>query len=265
VKPITSVENPRFKLLLKLTHSARARRKAGLSVLDGVHLIEACIQNGGAPDVVAISAAGIKRSEIMNINKYLRDSTALLLSDALYAQLSSVESPTGIIAAVKTPRPAMHPESAGACVLLEGIQDPGNLGSILRSAAAAGVGEVYLSKGCADSWSPRTLRAGMGAHFALRIHEDVDLIEFAQRYRGKLIAACRGAAQSIFKTDLAGKVALAFGNEGAGVSPALSKAAHFEAAIPMPGKTESLNVAAAAAVCLFERVRQNSKSPPTQN
>lgn len=254
--PISSADNPRFKLLLKLAHSARERRKAELSVLDGVHLIEAYLQNGGEPEFVAISAAGINRPDIININKYLRITTPLLLSDALYAQLSSVESPTGIIAAVKTPRPVMHPESAGACVLLEDIQDPGNLGSILRSSAAADVNEVYLSKHCADAWSPRTLRAGMGAHFALQIYEDVDLTGFAQSYHGRLVAACRGAKQSVFSTDLAGKVAFVFGNEGAGVSSNLRGAVHAEAAIPMAGKAESLNVAAAAAVCLFERVRQ---------
>jgi len=256
VKPISSADNPRFKQLQKLTHSARERRKAGLSVLDGVHLIEAYIQSGGMPEVVAISAAESENSKIVNINNYLRDISPLLLNDALFAKLSSVESPTGIIAAVKTPRPAAHAESAGACVLLENIQDPGNLGSILRSTAAAGVSEIYLSKGCADAWSPRTLRAGMGAHFALRLHENIDLAEFAQRYKGRLIAACQGAARSIFDIDLAGDVAFIFGNEGAGVSAKLRAAAQLEAAIPMPGKAESLNVAAAATVCLFERVRQ---------
>jgi TrmH family RNA methyltransferase len=256
VKPINSADNPRFKQLQKLTHSARERRKAGMSVLDGVHLIEAYLQSGGMPEVVAISATESKNSKILNINKYLQDVTILLLSNTLFAKLSSVESPTGIVAAVKTPSPTVHAESAGACVLLENIQDPGNLGSILRSTAAAGMSEIYLSKGCADAWSPRTLRAGMGAHFALHIHENVDLSEFIQRYKGKRIAACQGAARSIFDTDLAGDVAFIFGNEGAGVSAKLRTAAQFEAAIPMPGTAESLNVAAAATVCLFERVRQ---------
>ena len=96
----------------------------------------------------------------------------------------------------------------------------------------------------------------MGAHFALRVHENTDLAEFARRYKGKLIAACQGAARSVFDIDLDGDVAFIFGNEGAGVSEKLRKLVQLEAAIPMPGKAESLNVAAAATVCLFERVRQ---------
>jgi len=225
-------------------------------VLDGVHLIEAYIQSGGVPDVVAISTAEMENSEIVNINKYLKDISTLLVSSTLFAKLSSVESPTGIIAAVKTPRPIAHAESAGACVLLENIQDPGNLGSILRSTAAAGVSEIYLSKGCVDAWSPRTLRAGMGAHFALRVHENTDLEEFVRRYKGKPVAACQDAVRSIFDVDLDGEVAFIFGNEGAGISTKLRKLVQLEAAIPMPGTAESLNVAAAATVCLFERVRQ---------
>jgi TrmH family RNA methyltransferase len=145
--------------------------------------------------------------------------------------------------------------------MLEDIQDPGNIGSILRSAAAAAVTEVYLSSGCVHAWSPRVLRAGMGAHFALRIHEGIDLMTLIERYPGTVIAAAGDAVRSVYSVDLRGNVALLFGNEGAGLSPRLRAAAHLQVSIPMPGTTESLNVAAAAAVCLFERVRQ--QQPPS--
>ena len=145
--------------------------------------------------------------------------------------------------------------------MLEDVQDPGNLGSILRSAAAAGVTEIYLSTGCVHAWSPRVLRAGMGAHFALQIHEGVDLAGLVANYPGKVFAAVRDAARSLYSVDLRGEVALLFGNEGAGLSAGLREAAQSQISIPMPGKAESLNVAAAAAVCLFERVRQRASSP----
>ena len=257
MKLITSASNPRVKQLLKLVRSSRERHKTGLTVLDGVHLIEAFMKSGGKPELIAISETAADDQEIININNKLKNSLKLMVSDVLFRQLSPVETPTGIAAVVKTSRPArVQPESAGACVLLENIQDPGNLGSILRSAAAADVDEIYLSGGCADAWSPRALRAGMGAHFVLRICEGVDLPEFVSDYRGKIVVACGDAKHSVFETRLCGRTALVLGNEGAGVSLLLRKAAHFEVRIPMSGKVESLNVAAAAAVCLFERVRQ---------
>jgi TrmH family RNA methyltransferase len=160
------------------------------------------------------------------------------------------------MAVVDTPRPAALPENPGPCVMLEDIQDPGNLGSILRSAAAAGVQEIYLSRHCVHAWSPRVLRAGMGAHFTLRIHEQVDLPRLVSGYGGTVLATARAAETPLYAEDLRGRVAFVFGNEGAGLSSELMRLARRIVSIPMPGDAESLNVAAAAAVCLFERVRQ---------
>jgi len=254
--PITSAENPRFKALLKLMQSSRERRKQGLSLLDGVHLIAAYHEHLGLPEQIVVSKSGLSNGEIYNIINGLRSLSPLVLSDDLFRRLSSVATPTGIIAAVKTPRIQAVPDDPGPCVLLEDIQDPGNLGSILRSTAAAGIGDVFLSGNCVHSWSPRVLRAGMGAHFMLRIYENVDLLALVKKYRGRVIAASHHSSQSVFATDLTGRVALLFGNEGSGLSQELLAAAHAVVAVPMPGKTESLNAAAAAAVCLFERVRQ---------
>ncbi len=171
---------------------------------------------------------------------------------------SSVETPTGILALIKAPTRSTIPAQPGPCVILEDIQDPGNLGSILRSTAAAGLREVYLSRACADVWSQRVLRAGMGAHFLLDIYDGVELRELLGNYPGRIIATHLHAQQSIYDTDLSGTIGLVFGNEGAGLSRAVLDAAKDIVAIPMPGATESLNIAAAAAVCLFERVRQGT-------
>ena len=132
------------------------------------------------------------------------------------------------------------------------------MGSILRTAAAAGVDEVLLSSQCAFAWSPKVLRAGQGAHFHLQIFEDVDLVEWARAFRGTLVAAVAARGESLYGVDLTPPVAVAIGNEGAGLSDALRAAAGIAVTIPMPGGFESLNAAAAAAIFLFECVRQRN-------
>ena len=252
---ISSASNARFRALLKLHQSSRERRKAGRSLLDGVHLVSAYLDHVGAPAELVVSESGAGNSEIGAL-LVRAHAEPLILSDSLFRELSSVATPTGLLAVVDTPQPAREPEAPGTCVLLEDIQDPGNLGSILRSAAAAGVSEIYLSRHCVQAWSPRVIRAGMGAHFALRIYEHVDLQALIGRYRGKVLAAASDGEMSVYSLDLRGDVALLFGNEGGGLTRALIELAHATIRIPMPGPAESLNVAAAAAVCLFERVRQ---------
>ena len=138
------------------------------------------------------------------------------------------------------------------------MQDPGNLGTVLRTAAAAGIGQALLSPGCAAAWSPKVLRAGQGAHFALAIHEEADLAAFMADYRGMTAATCLDGATSLYEARWTGPLAWIFGAEGQGVRPELVAAAQLRIKIPMPGAVESLNVGAAAAVCLFEAVRRRS-------
>jgi TrmH family RNA methyltransferase len=254
LKKITSAENDRFKALLKLLHSSRERRLAGCSLLDGVHLVQAYRQHLGTPEEIIVSESAVNLPEIQALLQ--SDTPSLLLSDNLFRQLSSVATPTGIIAVIKTPRREALPASFDTCVMLEDVQDPGNMGSILRSCAAAGVRQIFLSKQSVNAWSPRVLRAAMGAHFCVEIYERIDLIALARDFPGRVLVARQDAATVVFKANLLGTVALIFGNEGAGVSQALTQCAHEGIAIPMSAATESLNVAAAAAICLFERVRQ---------
>ncbi len=256
MKSITSADNPRFRALLKLAQSARERRTSGLSLLDGVHLVAAYAEHSGSPREIALSRDGLENSEVTRLLARMPDVDAVVYSDALFRQLSSVATPTGIIAVVATPRSKQPETLEGPGVWLEDIQDPGNVGSILRSAAAAGIRTVCLSRHSVHAWSPRVLRAGMGAHFALRIIEGADLLALADGYAGRIIATSVTSGTPVFEADLAGDVALLFGNEGAGLSAALAARAHQTIHIPMPGRAESLNVGAAAAVCLFERVRQ---------
>lgn len=256
MKRIDSRENAHFKALRRLVESSRERKTSGLSLLDGPHLVSLYQEQVGAPEQIVVSRAGLEDPEIRAIVDRLQGVQVVLLGDALFKDVSSVVTPAGIVAVVKTPRPRPIPQQLETCIMLEDLQDPGNLGSILRSAAAAGVQHVLLSGKSVHAWSPRVLRAGMGSHFLLQVYERADLVAAADAFTGTVIATRTTGARSLFETDLSGTVALLFGNEGGGLSEELRKKAHTEIAIPMPGKTESLNVAAAVSVCLFERVRQ---------
>jgi len=179
VRQIGSAANPRLKALRKLLHSSQERKRTGLSLLDGIHLVTAYCDNVGMPQQVAVSRSGLADPEIAALLAKIPRVEPLVLSDSLFKQLSPVTTPTGILAVVKTPRPQSVPAALDACVMLEDIQDPGNLGSILRSAAAAGMRHVLLSEHSVRAWSPRVLRAGMGAHFVINIYEFADLVEAA--------------------------------------------------------------------------------------
>jgi RNA methyltransferase, TrmH family len=269
VKLISSRDNPFFKQLVKLAGSAQQRRATGLTLLDGPHLIHAYRLALGQPKNLIVSESSCQNEEIKHLlaeqlaKGAQKETAVIVLSDALFRTVSPVKTPTGVIAVVDIPTQEVLPqrEEDSFWVLLETIQDPGNLGSILRSAAAAGATNIYLSDGCADAWSPKTLRAAMGAHFVVRIHEQSDLAEVARTFSGKVIATSLKAKNSLYQTRLTGPVAFIFGNEGMGLSDALLQATSDQIVIPMSSATESLNAAAAAAVCFFERVRQISEAP----
>lgn len=254
-KHITSAENPQFKQLKKLAGSARDRRKAGQTLLDGVHLLHALADAGGVPQLLAVREGAQDSAEIVQCLARFPQVPVLLFGAALFDVIAPVETPTGVIALLNIA--ASSPGNYRCAVLLENIQDPGNLGSIIRTAAAAGCDAVFLSTGCAEAWSPKALRAGMGAHFAVAIFEQQELAAVARRFP-MVVATRLDATASIYDIDLRGAVAFLFGNEGAGLSLELSACATQQVRIPMPGKVESLNVAAAVAVCVFERVRQVS-------
>jgi RNA methyltransferase, TrmH family len=255
MRAIRSRDNPLFKELIKLSGSARQRSKANQTLLDGAHLLAAYLDNGNQPRHILLNAAASHDGEIAGLLERTTDVPVTQLEDKLFAELSELKTPTGILALIDLPQPAVMQSSFA--LLLEDIQDPGNLGSMLRSAAAAGCDAVFLSPACADTWSPKVLRAAMGGHFSLRIYERQDLPDTAKTYSGMLLAASLQATRSLYDCDLRGNVAFLVGNEGAGLSAGLLKLA-TPVTIPMPGKVESLNAAAATAICLFEAVRQRA-------
>ncbi len=256
MKKIQSRDNLFFKELVKLSGSARQRGKTDQTLLDGVHLLAAYLDSGRQPQHILLNAAALHDAEIMVLLDHAAGVPVTQLDDRLFAELSELKTPNGILALIDITQPVGMVADSRFVLLLEGIQDPGNLGSMLRSAAAAGCDAVFLSEGCADAWSPKVLRAAMGGHFALDIHDRQDLQAIAKAFSGILLATSLKAERSLYGCDLGGKVAFLMGNEGAGLSDNLLSLATQQIAIPMPGKTESLNAAAATAVCLFEAVRQ---------
>lgn len=251
MKRISSRDNTIFRAALGLADSARFRREQGRTLIDGEHLVEEALAAGLAPVQLVFSDRAAAMDAWL---ARLPDVPAVLLSEGLFASLSPVATPSGVLAVIDIPKAPEGP--GGDCaVLLEDIQDPGNLGALVRTAAAAGVSDLYLSRGCADAWSPKALRGGQGGHFRLAIHADCDLVDVARGRTGPTYAAALRRQDELYALDLTGPVAFAFGNEGAGLSAALM-AASRPFSIPMADAVESLNVAAAAAVCLFERMRQ---------
>ncbi len=257
MKQIVSRDNAHFRALKKNCQSGRERRKNGLILLDGMHLIESFVHRFGFPQEIVFSVSGVQRREnVCFLEKLECASTVTVLADSLFAELTPVESPSGIMAVVSTPCCEHALNHAVDSVVLDGVQDPGNLGSILRSAAAAGFRQVLLSPDCAQVWSPKVLRAGMGAHFLLDIHESCALPEFLSAFRGQAVLTALDASLDLYALNLQAPVAWVFGSEGLGVRTVVAAAVRQRICIPMPGGCESLNVGAAAAICLFETVRQ---------
>ena len=258
MKTIRSRDNALVKQLVALAHSSRERRKAGLTVLDGIHLVQAYVKAVGEPIAVMISESAQHRAEVVALLSRCNNASQSVFADALMDSASTLDSPAFMMAIVPTPVAAAMDDNADVVLALEDVQDPGNVGSMCRSAAAAGVRHVALSKTCAFAWAPKVLRAAQGAHFSLNINEGVDLVDFIKRFHGQVLALVPMAkgTKSLFEMDLRGPTVFLIGNEGAGLSDDVERAATHRVTIPMPGKTESLNAAAAGAICLFELVRQ---------
>ena len=252
-KHIVSRDNPVFKYQKKLVESARERRAEGKTLLDGVHLIESYCAAFGDPEIIIIPE-GKSSLEATQLMQHLEHVSTIMFPTLMFAELTPVSSSTGILAVVKTPNIA-PPNTVKFALMLEDIQDPGNLGSMIRTALGAGVQAIYLSKGCTDAWSPKALRGGQGAQFYVPIIEGVDIVGAMQNFAGNTYAATM-AGESLYMQDLTQPSAFVIGNEGAGLSNKAMEAASHQISIPMNKNLESLNAAAAAAVCLFERARQ---------
>jgi TrmH family RNA methyltransferase len=249
---ISSRDNPRVKRWRALARDARERRKEKRALIEGEHLVAAFLDSGGKVEelILGKSAAPGFSALAKRCSK-----APVLLADSVFKAIADTGTPAGIAAEIALPASTPDLKDAPSCVFLEGIQDTGNVGTILRSAAAFGIRHAVLGEGCADAWSPKVLRAGMGAHFTMAIEEDADLANAIARFDGKVACTVVRGGTALKDADLSGRLGWIFGSEGRGVSVAIARIAKLKVMIPMPGESESLNVAAAAAICFYEATR----------
>lgn len=258
MKSITSSHNPLYKELKAIATTTKARREYGQTLLEGVHLAQSYLDKALVPELCIISEASAEQPEVMAIVARCDELKVqrLMVTNAQFKALSNVDNGLGLLLLVAIPETTM-PEALNAnAVLLDGVQDPGNMGAILRTSAAAGVTDIFCSAQTTSAWSPKVLRAGMGAHVSLSIHENVDLAALISGATVAVFATTLQATQAIYQADLSSPAAWLLGNEGQGVSGELLALAVQQVIIPQSSGVESLNVAAATAVCLFEQRRQ---------
>jgi RNA methyltransferase, TrmH family len=245
VQHITSRDNPLLKELRRLSEDSTAYRKLGRFWVEGDHLGRAALVRGWRPGVAVFSESfwplapvDIAQAAIKNV----------VIPDALFAGISGLESPAGMGFVFDLPAVAVV-QPGVASVILDRVQDAGNVGSILRSAAAFGFRQVIALKGTAALWSPKVLRAGMGAHFGLQLMEGLELPAL-DALAVPIIVTSSHLGALIQAQHLPMPCAWALGHEGQGVGEALMARAALSVRIGQPGGEESLNVAAAAAICL---------------
>jgi TrmH family RNA methyltransferase len=249
---ITSRDNPKVKRWARLVQDARARREEGKVIVEGPHLVAEAVQAGIEPLALLVSESGLQREEVQRL---LGKRSPVILGDRVFKALADTDTPQGLAAEIAIPKI----EGKGDCVFLEGVQDPSNVGAIVRTAAAFGAGEVVLDRGCADPWSPKALRAGMGGHFKLAIRQVHDLAKALAEFDGTLLCTVLAGGTPLPQAEWTGRLGWVFGAEGQGLSEDIARRAAERVRIPMQAGTESLNVAAAAAICLYEAFRRSKE------
>ena len=242
---ITSRDNPLLKELRKLAQDNTAYRKIGRYWIEGDHLCRAALQRGLNPTILVVSESFGPVAQAEYAQAAIK---TIVIPDALFRDISGLESPAKLGFVIDLPSTAPIATQA-ATVILDRVQDAGNVGSILRSAGAFGFKQVLALKGTAALWSPKVLRAGMGVHFGLQLHEGLSLQDL-DALQVPLVVTSSHQGDLVQNLQLPYPCAWALGHEGQGVSADLmARATHF-ARIGQPGGEESLNVAAAAAICL---------------
>ena len=257
MKVLTSEANTLFRRWLRLAVEPRAVRELGQTLAEGLHLAQAVAQSRW-PVAAALVRRGAHQATIERALGWLPAHTECYqLAATLYDRISPVERGAGLTLVLPVRAEPLPVASGEDLIYLDGIQDPANVGALLRAACAAGVGHALCGPATAAAWSPKALRAAMGAHFRMKISESVTPESLGGALAGTWIGAVVQDAPSLWTCDIPARpVGWAFGSEGAGLSaPVLAQCA-LRVQIPMSRDVESLNVAAAAAVCLFERRRR---------
>jgi TrmH family RNA methyltransferase len=253
---ITSSQNPKLKLVRTLQGRAKERREAGMFVVEGVRLVEEAVKASWQFEFVLFSDGLSERGKEL-VNSLTANQIELEeVSGDLLQNVSGTETPQGILAVLKLDSLPI-PDSPTFLLIPDQIRDPGNLGTLLRTAAATGAQAALLPPETTDAFAPKVLRAGMGAHFQLPIHSMM-WHEIREHIKDMKIFLADMNGRSCWKTDLRKSLALIIGGEAGGASEEAQKLATHRISIPMPGNVESLNAGVAGSVLMFEVVRQRS-------
>lgn len=259
---ITSTQNPKIKWVRSLQTNSRLRKSDGAFVVEGVRLVEEALVGGWQALLVMYTADLTPRGSQI-IEQFERQGAPLEeVSPQVMNQASDTETPQGVLVVLKQ-QPMALPESLSLVFIPDAVRDPGNLGSMLRTASAAGVQAVLLPPGSVDPFSPKVLRAGMGAHFRLPV-QNLSWLQIESVLKPLTVyLAVAGKGGPYWEADFTNPLALVIGGEAEGAGPQAQRLADQCVSIPMPGGGESLNAAAAGAVLLYEVLRQREISSGT--
>ncbi|HNT54314.1 MAG TPA: RNA methyltransferase [Anaerolineaceae bacterium] len=261
---LTSIKNPKIQLVRALLSRRSEREAAGLFVVEGVRLAEEALAGGWRARLVLTGPQLSERGRKVAVGFAAQGAELIETADHVLAALTDTETPQGILAVIEHQPLPLNPQSTFV-LIADGVRDPGNLGTLLRTAAAAGVQAALLAPGTTDAFAPKVLRAGMGAHFRLPIwnYDWAEISTFCQKTLQPPLRIALTAAQNgipLWQADLGAPLAVVVGGEAEGYSPSAAAVADLTLTIPMPGKSESLNAAVAAAIILFDVVRQRTLS-----
>lgn len=288
MREIASDSNRQYKLFQKLA-TKKYRDRYGLYLIEGENLIREAVQNGAKIDSVIVRddaaekylradgllamagelPAGSSRPAADAAQTAGPQSETFVLSGRLFAALALTETSQGVLAAVRMPQLSLanigpdHLKPGSNVLVLDRLQDQGNIGTVIRTADAAGYKAVIALKGTADLFAPKTVRAAAGSLFRVRLalaETEEELLRFTRAAGKKLAAACPAGSRYYYEEDLSHDIALVLGNEGNGISGSLLEKADVKIKIPMSGSIESLNVAAAAAILMYEAVRGRARA-----
>jgi len=257
---IRSAQNPKIQFVRAMLNQRKNREASSVFVVEGVRLVEESLKADWLPELVLVSERLSKRGEMLLENLHLKGVEIVRTNAGLLESLSAAETSQGILAVLnyrKTPLPLQW----DFLIVADNLRDPGNLGTIIRTAAAARVDALFVTPGTVDPFSPKTLQAGMGAHFHLPIQSmDWPQISTVSKQRPEkaapLYIADPSKGSSCWETDFRGPLVLVIGGEAVGAQPEAYNLADGLVHVPMPGNSDSLNAATAAAILIFEVVRQ---------
>jgi TrmH family RNA methyltransferase len=261
---ITSSQNPRVKLIKGLLSRKKDRQEHRQFVIEGLRLVEDAVSCGVIPVHVLAAPDLPQRGQKLVLTLYRMGVQVDEVTWKVMEGLSDTETPQGILAVIPFPDPVL-PVDLDFALLADTIRDPGNMGAILRSAAAAGVQAAFLSPACVDAFNPKVVRSGMGAHFRMPIYQmEWDEIRNALKERGTgknlaVLSTEMAGSQIYWDVNLKRPVCIVVSSEADGISIKALELSDEYVQIPMPGKTESLNAAIAASILMFEVVRQRSQ------